>query len=276
MLAIAAAAVLPPAPATAQTAAAGQTVATVNGEAVTREDVVRMFQDLGPRAQQQGFDVLFPYIREEVIGRRLLSEEARANDVQDVPEVQQRLRDMEAEVLFNYYVVQKAEERVTDAEIQAAYDEWAAQQPEGEELKLSHILVQTEEEAREVIQLVTDGEPFADLARERSLDTGSGSEGGDLGWRRRGELVAPFEEAAFALEPNTFTSTPVQTQFGWHVILLEDRRDAQAPPLEQVREPLMQQLVREEIPEVIRDAIAEANVQRFDLDGNPVDAPPAE
>lgn len=263
---------------TAATGAVAQseskTVATVNGEAVTEADLVRMYQQLPQQIRQQGIQAIYPMLLEEVISRKVISEKARAAGIAEKDEVQERLRNIENDLIYQYFVIEQAEQRVTDAEVRDAYDEWAAQQPTGEEIQTSHILVETEEEAREVIQLVTDGTPFADLAKERSIDSGSAAKGGDLGYIRRGETVEPFETAAFGLQPNTFTGDPVKSQFGYHIILVNDRREIQPPSFEEMAPQFRQQLAESKVRGVIEEAIQGATVERFDLDGNPISAPP--
>lgn len=257
----------------AQAQDTGKTVAVVNGEAVTEAELARAYQALPQEYQAAGLDILYPMLLEEVISRKLISSQARAAGMADQPEIKERMAQYENELLYTTYLIQQAEARVTDAEVQEAYDAWVAQLPGGDEIETSHILVETEEEAREVIQLVTDGTPFADLATERSKDTGSGANGGELGWLRRGETVEPFENAAFALQPNTFTADPIQSQFGWHVILVTDRRAIEHPSVEEVGPQFRQQLAEGHIRAIIDEAIGGATVERFDLDGNPIDPP---
>ncbi|MEQ8831016.1 MAG: peptidylprolyl isomerase [Alphaproteobacteria bacterium] len=270
-LVFAAAAFIGAGPAAAQSG--GKTVATVNGEAVTEADLVRLFRELPREVQAQGVQQLYPLLLEEVIGRRVVSAKAREEGVQDLPEIQERMRQAENELIYQYFLINEAEARVSDAEVQKAYDDWVAQQPGGEEIKTRHILVETEEEARDIIQKVTDGTPFADLAKEVSMDSGSAAKGGDLGWLARGETVEPFENAAFALQPNTFTGDPVQSQFGWHVILVDERREITPPSYEELAPRFRQQLAEQHVRAVIEEAIQGAQVERFDLDGNPLPAP---
>ncbi|MDW3205186.1 MAG: peptidylprolyl isomerase [Alphaproteobacteria bacterium] len=259
-------------PAAAQSG--GKTVATVNGNAVTEADLVRLFRELPREVQAQGVEQLYPLLLEEVIGRRVIAAEAREEGVQNLPEIQERMRQAENELIYQYYLINAAEARVADEEVRQAYDDWVAQQPGGDEIKTRHILVETEEEAREIIQKVTDGTPFADLAAEQSIDSGSAAKGGDLGWLKRGETVEPFENAAFALQPNTFTGDPVKSQFGYHVILVDERREITPPSFEELAPRFRQQLAEQHVRAVIEEAIRGAEVERFDLDGNPLPAPP--
>lgn len=249
-----------------------QTVAIVNGTELTQEDVVRLFQGLRPEVQANGMEALYPFLLEELIAREVLVSQARAEGFDQTPEMAAQLEAFQQEMIYNAYVVDQAEGQVSDSDVQAAYDELVGQMPEEEEINVSHILVESREEAESVIQRVTDGEVFADLARELSIDTGSGANGGALGWSRRGMFVPEFEEAAFALSANTFTSVPVQSDFGWHVILVSERRQIEPPPLEEVADPIRQRLAEQEARGVVEAAVARASVERFDLNGNPLPA----
>ncbi|NMM45273.1 hypothetical protein HH303_12340 [Rhodospirillaceae bacterium KN72] len=246
------------------------TVAKVNGETVTAGEVATFFAGLPREVQQTGLQPVYPLVLDEVIGRKLIVEKARATGVADSAEVQERLAQLEAELIYQFYLTQESKARVDDAAVRAAYDQWVSEQPVEEEVNVSHILVDTEEEATEIIQLVTDGTPFADLAKERSKDPGSKDNGGSYGWQRKGTFVKPFEEAAFSLEPNTFTSEPVKTQFGYHVILVSDRREVAPPAFEEVADQFRQNLAEDKIREIVEEAIAAAEIERFDMQGNPL------
>lgn len=256
-----------------QAQSSGKTVAVVNGETITETELREFFAELPQEVQASGMEQLYPLLLEEIIGRRVIADKARVAGALQEPELQKRLAQIENELLYNYYVVKQAEKQVDDAAVRNRYDQMVSQMPEGEEVDVSHILLETEEEAKEVIKLVTEGTPFADLARERSKDPGSAANGGSYGWVEKGKFVPEFEEAAFALEPNTFTSEPVQSQFGWHVILVADRRPIQPPAFEEVSDRLREQMAQGNIRGVIQDAIAGATVERFDLNGNPIAAP---
>jgi len=263
--------------------ATAQTVAVVNGTELTQEDLVRLFEGLRPEVQANGMEILYPFLLEELIAREVLVNQARAEGFDQNPEMVSQLEDFEQqmvariealkeELIYNAYVVNQAEATVSDADVQAEYDNLAAQMPDEEEIDVSHILVETREEAESIIQRVTDGELFADLARELSIDVGSGTQGGALGWSRRGMFVPTFEEAAFALEANTFTSVPVQSDFGWHVILVIAKRQIEPPPLSDVADRIRIDLAEQNARGIVDAAVANASVQRFDLDGNPLPA----
>jgi peptidyl-prolyl cis-trans isomerase C len=249
----------------------GQAVAIVNGEEITDREIVDFFVTLPPEIQQRGLQMLFPGLLEEIIRRRVVLPQAIADGMADDPEIEARLAEIKQDLIYNTYVRRQAEERVSDDAVRASYDAWVAQQPVEEEVEASHVLVETEEEARAVIEQVTGGTPFADIARERSTGP-SGPDGGYLGWLRPGQTVPAFNDAAFALQPNQFTADPVQTQFGWHVILVADRRMVEPPSYEELAPRFRRELAQTEAQAFLDDAVAEATVQRLDAEGNPLPA----
>ena len=252
-----------------------KTVAMVNGDAVSEGELIRIYKQLPQQVRARGLEAVYPLLLEDVIGRKLITAKARQQGLADSPEFRAQLTDAENDLLFQFYVTREAESRIDAAAVRKAYDEWAARQAAGEEVQTSHILVKTEEEAKQIIQLVTDGTPFAELAKERSIDSGSAAKGGDLGYIRRGDTVKPFEDAAFGLQANTFTAEPVKSKFGWHVILVSDRRKIAPPAFEEVAPQFRQRLVESKAREVIKESIAAATVERFDLNGNPLSPPAA-
>lgn len=249
----------------------GQAVAIVNGETIHEREIVEFFLELPPEVQQRGLPMLFPGLLEEIIRRRVVMPQALADGMADDAEVAERLATIKEDLIYNLYIRRQAEARVADADVRAAYDQWVAGQPVEEEIETSHVLLETEEEARAVIAEVTAGTPFADVARAKSTGP-SGPEGGYLGWLRAGQTVEPFNDAAFALQPNQFTADPVQSQFGWHVILVADRRMVQPPPFEEMEDQFRQQLAQSEAQAFLDGAVDGATVQRLDAEGNPLPA----
>jgi peptidyl-prolyl cis-trans isomerase C len=148
----------------------------------------------------------------------------------------------------------KIHDAVTEAEAKKVFDEKIAGLKPEQEVHARHILVATEAEAKDVAERLKQGEDFAALAKEKSKD--AGAEGGDLGFFTRGQMLKPFEDAAFALDVGEI-SEPVQTQFGWHIIKVEEKRDQQLPSFDQVKEAIISQLVQAKAQEVVtglRDA----------------------
>ena len=187
-----------------------------------------------------------------LVDMQLLAQAAREEGMHETQEFRDRLAFLETRALRNLYVERQIVETIDEADIAAAYEETRqAFQPQ-EEMRARHILVATEEGARDAIRRLDEGADFAELAREISTD-GAAPQGGDLGYVGRGRLVAPFEEAAFALEVGDYTSEPVQTQFGWHVIKVEDRRMSSPPPLEEVRNEIRTVLMRQKFEDIMSE-----------------------
>jgi peptidyl-prolyl cis-trans isomerase C len=156
---------------------------------------------------------------------------------------------------------------ITDEALHARYNQDYAGKPGEQEAHARHILVPTEQEAKDIIAQLKKGVDFAKLAKERSKDPGA-ADGGDLGWFKRGDMVPAFSEAAFALKPGQFTQIPVQSQFGWHVILLEGLRQAAAPSFDDVKDELRQKMIQEGVQKAVQQARAQVQVVRFNLDGS--------
>ena len=149
---------------------------------------------------------------------------------------------------------------VTDAEVQAEYDKFVAANA-GKEYKARHILVEKEDEAKAIIASLKKGAKFEDIAKKQSKDPGSGANGGDLDWTNPAGLVPEFSQAMIKLKKGETTQAPVKSEFGWHVIRLDDVRDAKAPPLEQVKPQIQQELERRKIVELQKELRSKAKIQ---------------
>jgi peptidyl-prolyl cis-trans isomerase C len=194
---------------------------------------------------------------------KLLAANAEAAGLKDDPEYQRRLAFIAERELHNVYFKKNVVDAVTADEVKARYDKEVAALPKQEEIRARHILVKTEEEAKAVIAELDAGKSFIDLAKEKSTDPNK-SEGGDLGYFTKGRMVPEFEEAAFALEKGAYTKTPVKSQFGFHVILLEDKREAAPPALEAVEPQVRQLVMRDKYLALIAKAKTEQKVEIVD------------
>ncbi len=251
-------------------------VASVNGMEIHRSDVMRRIEQLPPQLQQMPAEFLVPAIAEEMAIGRLVSDRARQTGLADDPEVQERVEDAESRILQEVWLRRQVEERITNDSVQEGYAAYLEQNPPQEEVNARHILVESEEQANEIIAQIEQGADFAELASEHSIGP-SGQQGGELGWFSREQMVEPFADAAFALEPGTYTTAPVQTQFGWHVIKVEDRRTAEPPSLEEVREEIEAGLARQYVADIVEDLRADAEITIYGPDGEPLpEAPPEE
>ena len=223
--------------------AAGETVVTVNGFALKDSEL----QAISTMRQQSGQPQLSEEKAiEEIVNLELLREEAVKLGLHKKPEVATQLNRQTTQLLASSLLRTKLEEmEVTDAEIKEAYEKQVAELPSAE-FNSSHILVKTEEEAKEIISELDGGADFATLAKEKSTGP-SGTNGGALGWAFPAAFVPAFSNAMQNLEIGSYSKTPVQTQFGWHVILLQDKRSPEAPKLEDIKPQVRQFAMSEKV-----------------------------
>lgn len=194
---------------------------------------------------------------------KLLAAGATTEKLDQTDDFKKRLQYLTDRELHNAYFKKHVVDTVTDAEVKARYDKEVAALPKQEEVHARHILVKTEDEAKDVIKQLDAGKDFAELAKEKSTDPNK-SEGGDLGYFTRGRMVKEFEDAAFALDKGTYSKTPVKTDFGYHVIKVEDKRDAPPPPFEQVQDQVRQLVMRDKYLALLNQAKAATKVDIVD------------
>lgn len=219
-------------------------VATINGEPVTEADIRIAIEDLDQQFARLPEEQRRAAALSAIIEIRLMAGDAEAKGMADDDAFQRRMNLLRQRALHSAYIEQEIAAAITDEAVRARYDQQIASTPPSNEIRARHIIVETEEEARAIIAELDAGGDFEAIAREKSKD-GAAAEGGDLGYFGRGQMVPEFEEAAFALETGAYTKEPVQTQFGWHVIRLEDKRMQQPPAFEQVAAQFRSLLLRE-------------------------------
>jgi peptidyl-prolyl cis-trans isomerase C len=233
-----------------------KTVAIVNGHEIkvsevqmATDDIIGQLPDLPPKLR-------YPFVVEYLIERHLLAQYAVKDGIADTEEYKRRLALYQAKALRDAYFFQKIRPLVTEEEMKAAYDEEAAKLQQTERVRARHILVGTEQEAKDILARLSKGEKFEDLAKQFSLD-GSKDYGGDLGYFTQAEMVPEFSKATFTLKVGE-TSNPVKTDFGWHVIRLEDRKQGAAQPYDQVKSAIRNVLLRKKVAETM-DTIRKAS-----------------
>ena len=234
------------------------TVATVDGIAITYNDVSLVEDELmavyGQLPEEQRFQTLVGYM----VNRVLASEAAKKAGLEDDADVAKLKAFMERKALQDVYVAKMLMERVREEDVTAYYDKEIKNGPVEEELRARHILLDNREAADAVVADLDKGADFAALAKERSKGP-SGPSGGDLGYFNKQSMVPAFSDAAFKLAAGE-TSPPVQTQFGWHVIRVEDRRNRSVPPLDQARDQIFQLLISEAQRDIYDEMRAKAAV----------------
>ncbi|WP_210528436.1 peptidylprolyl isomerase [Rubellimicrobium arenae] len=217
-------------------------VATVNGTDIKLGQVLIAVRQLPPQYQQLPPDILFGGVVDQLIQQELLAQSVTTPS----PSTEIALENQRRSLLANQVIGEIATAAVTDEALQQAYDAQYANVEPTTEWDASHILVASQEEAQAAIDRINGGESFEDVAKELSTDTGSGSQGGELGWFSAGMMVPEFEQAVAGLEKGQL-SAPVQSQFGWHIIRLNDTRPKAAPTLEEVRSELEGQIQQEAV-----------------------------
>ncbi|MEO8849774.1 MAG: peptidylprolyl isomerase [Casimicrobiaceae bacterium] len=181
-------------------------------------------------------------VREELNTRELLAREAKKKGLDKTADVKTQMELAAQTVLVRAYVNDWVKNNpIPDADMRKEYENIKAQIGD-KEYKIAHILVEKEDEAKEVIADLQKGQKFADLAKARSKDPGSKDKGGDLDWNAPANFVKPFADAVIATPKGKFTTTPIQTQFGWHVIMVEDVRPAKVPSFDEVKPQLIQRM----------------------------------
>lgn len=256
-----------PAPAAEEQAAAADpatVLATVGAEEITEADLVLAAEELQAELQSVPADQRRAFLLTVMIDMKLMAGAARADGLAETEDFARRQAYLEDQALRREFFNQIVETEVTDEAIEATYEELVADFSPEPEVRARHILVETEDEANSIRAEIEGGRDFADAAAEYGTD-GTASNGGDLGFFSTGMMVPEFEEAAFALEEGEL-SQPVQSQFGWHLIKLEERRVTQAPPLEQVRQQVAQQVLYQSYEAAIEAIKADVEVTIDDPD----------
>lgn len=247
-------------------------VARVNGKDITRQDVIDSAANLPPQIKAN-IDMVFPQLTDRLIGLTLITAEGRSQKLQDDPEVKAIVQKFEDEAIRQVFLTRLVKTKITDDMVKAKYDQNLKDHPPQDEVKVAHILVKTEAEANDILAQLKKGTDFAKLAKDKSIDKGSAVNGGDLGMyftQNGGEVVQPFADAAFALKTGDVSSKPVQTQFGWHIIKIEDRRKQTPPSFDEQKDQIRQQLAEDIVQQEVKDLRSKAKVEMFNPDGTPV------
>lgn len=229
-------------------------IATVDGKPITEADLTLAEGELSRQFAQLPAEQRRAAALSAAIEIKVLSAKAIADGLDKDPEFQRRVAFLQQRALHGELVEKEVVGKITDAEIRARYDKEIAAQPPVNEVHARHILVKTKEEADAIVKKLDAGEDFQKLANENTKDPSGKTNGGDLGFFGPGQMVPEFEKAAMALEVGKYTKEPVQTQFGWHIIKLEDSREAKFPPLEEVKAQIQQRISQQKLGE-FRDSI---------------------
>ncbi len=250
-------------------------LATVNGDEIRRSEIVEAQQNLSEQYRGLPPAMIFPALLEHLIDFKLVVGEGRKANLQEDEAVKRRLALLEDQVIRELYLARYVGEAITEEALRQRYDEFVKTMPPQEEIKARHILVAAEEEALAVIARINGGDAFEDVAKEKSIGP-SAQRGGDLGYFTRDQMVPEFAEAAFNLQPGEMTEAPVKTGFGWHVIIVDDRRPGSPPSFEDTRDQLATEMSQEVVSELIQNLRDRAQIERPDQASTPAAGAPAQ
>jgi peptidyl-prolyl cis-trans isomerase C len=242
-------------------ALADDVVARVNGKDITAAEVQMATDVFGeqlaqiPEAQRRSMVV------DALVDMHVMADAAQAAGVADSPKYKARMAFLEAQALRNTYVEDELQAKISEDDIKARYEKDVAGYVAPEEVHARHILVKTEDEANAILKELAAGGDFQAIAKEKSQDPGSKANGGDLGFFAKGQMVPEFEAEAFTLKPGETSTKAVKTQFGWHIIKVEERRTQPVPTIDQVRDQVIQMVERDKYQEALAKMRGEAKIE---------------
>lgn len=237
-----------------------QNVAIVNGKPVPTSRVEALSQQVAAQGKPVTPEIQ-AQIKEEVINREVFMQEAQKRGVDGSDEFKTQMELARQAIMIRaLFADYQKKNPVTDEEIKAEYDKFVAANG-GKEYRARHILVEKEDEAKKLIADIKKGGKFDDIAKKNSKDPGSGAKGGDLDWANASSYVAEFSEAMIKLEKGKMTDTPVKSQFGYHIIRLDDVRQAQLPPMDQVKPQIAQQLGQQKLTSFQKEMRDKAKIE---------------
>ena len=233
----------------------GEIVARINGSPLYKENLLVVKENLGAELPEER-------LVSRMVELRLLADKAREQGLEDDARTRARIQNAVDNQLANAYLTHYvADIEISEEDLREAYAEVEAEYAENIQHRARHILVESEEMARDILAQLDDGTPFEELAGEHSTDPGSAEEGGDLGWFNLDQMVAPFAEMVESLEPGETGAEPVETRFGWHVVRLDDTRQTPAPSFDDLRPELEDHVRRQAVNDMISELRADANVE---------------
>ena len=239
---------------------AGEAIARVNGVPIPKARADAMMQQQAARGAPDN-EQTRGAVKEELVNREIVAQEATRTGLAKNPEVLSQIETVRQEILINAYIRDYLRKHpVSDEDVEKEYERAKAQTPD-REYRVRHILVETEDQAKDVIAQLKKGGKFEDLAAKNSKDPGTKDRGGDLDWTTPGNLDRNFSDAMAKLEKGRYTETPVKTRFGYHVIQVDDVRSVRVPTLAEIKPRIQQQLVQVRIEEMVRALRSKAKVE---------------
>lgn len=246
----------------APASASDPVIARVNGVDIKQSDLALAEEDVGADMQAASPEAKREHLISYLADIIMVTQAADKKNLADNPDFKRRLAFLRSKLLMGYELQQEAKTALTDEALKQTYDEAVKSMSGQEEVRARHILVEGEDEAKAILEQLKGGADFAKLAKEKSKDPGA-AEGGDLGYFTKDQMVPEFADIAFKMYPGQL-SNPVKTQFGWHVIKVEDKRIKQPPEFEKVKDQIEAYLARKAQSDFIAKLRQSAKVERFD------------
>ena len=247
--------------------------AIVNGDKIYTKDVTKAIETMEVKGAE--VEKIYPMVLEQVVNEKLIEGAVAQSKVTDSEDYKKRLEILKVQLAKQMYLENALKDKISDKAVKAEYEKFKKENKGKTEIHARHILVPTEEEAKQVVKDLEGGAKFEDLAAKRSSGPAA-TNGGDLGYFAEEDMVPEFSKAAFALKKGEYTKTPVKTGFGWHVIKVEDKRERSVPEQAQVEMPIRNKLGQEALVGLAQKLRADAKVETFDLKGNPLKITPME
>ena len=254
-------------PASAQQPAADPVVASVNDTQIRMSDVAALVETLPDQYRQLPMQMLFEPLLNQLIDYKIVGMAGAADKLTDDAEVKRRIAQYIERVVYQTYVDRKVGDIVTEKAVRERFAQMQKDSPAREEVRARHILTETEAQANQVLADLKRGADFAALAKAKSIDPGGQAQGGDLGYFTREQMVPEFSGAAFAMKVGETSGKPVKSQFGWHVIKVEDKRSTSGPAFEEQKDEIAGELRREATGLLLEVMRQSARIERFNPDG---------
>lgn len=250
-------------PAVAVASADADVLAVVNGTKIMKNDVKEAMKQLpvDPKNEKE----IINGVVNQMINEKLIDEETTKAKIADSEDFKKRMDVIKTQLLRQIFLENQLKDKISDKAVKAEYEKFKNENKGKQEIHARHILVPTEEEAKQVIKDLDAGKKFEELAAQRSSGPAA-EKGGDLGYFVKDEMIPEFSDAAFKLKPGTYTKEPVKTQFGWHVIKVEDKRDRKVPSLDQVEAAIKNKLGMDAMKSYIDGLRAKADIKMMGED----------
>lgn len=256
------------------TSSQGPVVATVDNAPIYKSEVDKAISALPPQLQKMPVEQLRHILTDQMVKQKLLMDAAEKAGTAKDPEVQAQIKKVTDNIITNAYLSKIIMPKLTDQAINDYYQKNYANKPAETEVHARHILVPTEAQAKDIIAQLKKGADFGKLAQKYSTDKASAKQnGGDLGWFKKENMVPAFANAAFSMNPKTYSQTPVKTDFGYHIIQILEKRTAPVPKLDAVKAEIRQKLIQQNLQQVMNEAVKTSKIVYFDDNGKPITPP---